>query len=95
MSFYVDVFKTLQKRKIELLKFFLKIDNAKKTYSNRTRLNNASFLKTEFFRILQFLLFKFSYLIHHDNKRQTIVDFDVNKKFELNVMIYHVKSFAN
>ena len=95
MSFYADVFKALQKRKIELLKFFLKVDNAKKAYSNRTRLDNASFLKIEFFRILQFLLFKFSYLVHHDSKRQTFVDLDVNKKFELDVMIYHVKSFAN
>ena len=88
VSFYVDVFKTLQKRKIDLLIFFFKVDNVKKTYSNRIRLNNASFLKIEFFRILQFLLFKFSYLIYHDNKQQTFVDFDVNKKFELNVMIY-------
>ena len=95
MSFYVDVFKILQKRKIELLKFFLKIDNVKKTYSSRIRLDNSSFVKIEFFRILQSLLFKSSYLIHHDNKRQTFVDFDVNKKFELNVIIYHVKSFAN
>ena len=95
VSFYVDVFKVLQKRKIELLKSFLKIENVKKTYSNRIRLNNASFLKIEFFRILQFLLFKLSYLIHHNSKRQTFVDFDVNKKFELNAIIYHVKSFAN
>ena len=95
VSFYADVFKILQKRKIELLKSFFKIDNAKKTYSSRTRLDNASSLKIEFFRILQFLLFKLSYLIYHDSKRQTFVDFDVNKKFELNAMIYHVKSFAN
>ena len=95
VSFYADVFKTLQKRKTELLKFFLKIDNVRKTYSNRIRLNNVSFLKIEFFRMLQFLLFKFSYLVHHDSQRQTFVDLDVNKKFELNVMIYHVKSFAN
>ena len=95
VSFYVDVFKTLQKRKIELLKFFLKIDNVRKTYSSRIRLENASSLKIEFFRIFQFLLFKFSYLVHHDSKRQTFVDFDVNKKFELDVIIYHVKSFAN
>ena len=95
VSFYVDVFKTLQKRKTELLKSFLKTDNARKTYSSRTRLENASSLKIEFFRILQFLLFKLSYLVHHDSKRQTFVDLDVSKKFELDVMIYHVKSFAN
>ena len=52
VSFYVDVFKILQKRKIELLKSFLKVDNVKKTYSSRTRFDNSSFLKIKFFRIL-------------------------------------------
>ena len=52
VSFYVDVFKTLQKRKTKLLKSFLKVVNAKKTYSSRTRLENALSLKIEFFRIL-------------------------------------------
>ena len=78
-----------------MLKSSFKFDNVRKTYSNRIRFDNASSLKIEFFRILQSLLFKSSYLIHHDNQRQTFVDFDVNKKFELNVIIYHVKSFAN
>ena len=41
--FYVDIFKSLQKRKTKLLKFFFKIDNIRKTFSTRTRLNNFIF----------------------------------------------------
>ena len=93
--FYVDIFKSLQKRKTKLLKFFFKIDNARKTFSTRTRLNNSIFLKLKFFRLFQSLLFKSFYLIHHDFKRQLFVDFDVNKKFELKIMMYHIKFDSN
>ena len=95
ISFYVDIFKSLQKRKTKLLKSFSKIENARKTYSARTRLKNSTSFEFEFFRLLQSLLSKSFYLIHHDFKRQMFIDFDVSKKFELNVMIYYVKIDSN
>ena len=93
--FYVDIFKSLQKRKTKLLKFFFKIDNVRKTFSTRTRLNNSISLKLKFFRLLQSLLFKSFYLIHHDFRRQLFIDFDVNKEFELKIMMYHIKFDSN
>ena len=86
------MFKFLQIKKTKLLKFFLKIDNVKKTYSSRTRLNNLISSKMNFFRNFQALLSKSSYLIHHDSKRQIFIDFDINKKFDFDVIIYHLKS---
>ena len=95
ISFYVDIFKSLQKRKTKLLKLFFRIDNIRKTFSARTRLNNSTFLKLKFFRLFQSLLFKSFYLIHHDFKRQLFIDFDVNKEFESKIMMYHIKFDSN
>ena len=66
MFFYVNVFKTLQIKKIELLKIFLLFDNVRKTFFNRIKINNFTFLKIELFRILQFLFFQSSYLIYYN-----------------------------
>ena len=38
--FYVDVIKSLQVKKIELFKSVLIVDNARKFYASRIRLNN-------------------------------------------------------
>ena len=93
--YYVDVFKALQTRKIELLKSFFVTDNARKTFANRTRIDNFTSLKIEFFRILQSLLSQSLYLIHHDSKRQLFVDLNVSKEFDFDVVIYHVKFIVN
>ena len=91
MLFYVDVFKSLQVKKIELLKSTFIVNNARKFYANRTRLNNSTFLKKKAFKIFQSLFFESNYLIHHDFSRQLFVDLNFNKKFEINVFVYHVK----
>ena len=93
--YYADVFKVLQIKKIELLKFFSVVDNARKTFASRTKIDNFTALKIEFFRILQSLLSQSSYLIHHDSKRQLFVDLNVNKKFDFDVVIYHIKLIVN
>ena len=77
-----------------MLKFFLVFDNARKTFFNRIKINNSTSLKLKFFRTLQSLFFESSYLIHHDRHRQLFVDLNVNKKFDFDAMIYHVKFFA-
>ena len=94
VSHYVDVIKFLQLKKTKLLKFFFKIDNVKKIYSSRIRLNNSILLKIKSFRNFQTLLSKSFYLIYHDSKQQTFIDFDISKKFDFDVIIYYLKSIT-
>ena len=89
--FYADVFKSLQVKKIELFKSTLIVDNVRKFYASRIRLNNSTSLKKKVFKIFQFLLFELSYFIHHDFSRQLFVDLNFSKKFEINAFVYYVK----
>ena len=41
--------------------------------------------------MLQFLLFAFTYLIYYNLQQQTFVNFNTNKKFDINVVVYHIK----
>ena len=91
---YVDIFKSLQDRKIELLRFDSIVDEARRTYVAKTRVRNSTKKKTAFV-ILQSLFFKFSFLIHFDIKRQLFIKLNVNKKFDFEVMMYHVKTIWN
>ena len=43
------------------------------------------------FDVLQNILTKFFYLIHSNTKKQLFLDFDVNKKFDFDVILYYVK----
>ena len=52
--FYVDVFKSFQIKKIELFKLIFIVDNARKFYANRTRLNNSTSLKKKFSKFFNF-----------------------------------------
>ena len=89
--FYVDVFKSLQVKKIELFKSTLIVDNVRKFYASRIRLNNSTLLKKKVFKIFQFLFFELNYFIHYNSSRQLFVDLNFNKKFEINAFVYHVK----
>ena len=91
VSFYADVFKFLQKRKTILLKSTSKKNNARKTFANRIKIENRTSKKIISYKMLQSLLFAFIYLTHHDSRRQTFVNFDTNKKFDINAVVYHVK----
>ena len=91
ISFYVDVFKFLQKRKIILLKFALKKENVKKIFVNRIKIDNFISKELISYETLQFLFSKFIYFTHHDSKRQIYVNLNVNKKFDIDVIVYHVK----
>ena len=65
VSFYVDVFKSLQKRKIILLKSALKKESAKKIFVNRTKIDNSISRERTSYEILQSLLSKLFYFTHH------------------------------
>ena len=91
VSFYVDVFKPLQKRKTILLKSALKKESAKKTFVSRIKIDNSISRERVSYEILQSLLSKFSYFIHHDPKRQIYVNLNASKEFDIDVVVYHVK----
>ena len=66
-------------------------DNARKTYFRKIKVKY--FIEKEFaaFKALQALLFKSSFFIHINFKRQLYVDLNVSKEFDFDVMIYYVK----
>ena len=89
--FYVDINKFLQKRKIALLKHDFVVDNAKRAYAFKTRLNKLFQLERVSFNILQNILSKSFYLIHSNSKRQLFIDLNVSKEFDFEIMLYYVK----
>ena len=91
ISFYVDISKFLQKRKIVMFRHDFSIDNVCQIYAFKTRLNKSFELKINFFKILQDLLLKFSYLMHSNSNRRLFIDLNVSKKFDFDVMLYYVK----
>ena len=89
---YVEMFKSFQKLKIELLHDEFVIDNVRKIYSRNIKIKNFIIEKLVFFQTLQFLLIKSFYLVHSNFRKKLYVDLDANKKFELIDIIYHVKN---
>ena len=88
---YANIFKSLQKRKTKFFKKNFVAENVRKTYFRKIKIKY--FIEKEFaaFNALQTLLFKSSFFIHVNFKRQLYVNFNINKKFDFDVMIYHVK----
>ena len=93
ISHYVDVFKSFQNRKIEFFRNEFVVENARRIYFNKTRFQHFTKQKLTLFDALQEILTKFFYLIHSNTKKQLFIDFDVNKKFDFDVMLYYVKIF--
>ena len=95
VSWYVEVAKSLQILKIELLHDESIVDNVRKIYSRNIKIKNSTVEKLTFFQILQLLLVKLFYLIHSNFTKKLFVNLDFSKKFELIDIIYHVKNIAN
>ena len=89
---YAEMFKSLQKLKIELFHDESVADNVKKVYFRNIRIKNSIIEKLIFFQTLQSLLTKLFYLVHSNSRRKLYVNFDSSKKFELTDMMYHVKN---
>ena len=94
ISIYIDIIKSFQQFKNNLLRDEFIIKSKKKSFSRKTRLINSTSKKLIFFEILQILLSKSFYLIHSNNNKKLYANLDINKKFNLNVITYHVKSFV-
>ena len=91
ITHYINIFKSLQNKKIELLRYESIVKNAQRVYFFKTRVQNFIKKKLVFFRFFQQLLFQSSFLIYVNIKRQLFINFDVNKKFDIEVMLYYVK----
>ncbi len=91
--FFVDVFKSLQKLKINLLKNFSK-ENRRKKFINRTKIIFIDKEMTSFL-LLQENYTKIILLIHFDKNKWLWIDLDESKKFEFEVVVFHViKEFS-
>ena len=89
--FYVDISASLQQRKIEFQRHKLNVDNARRVFVNKTRIDRFIEKKLIFFKAIQKVLFKSFYLIHTNSNRQFYIDLNVNKKFDINAMFYYIK----
>ena len=91
ISHYAGIFKSFQERKTKLLQNEFITDNARKIYSKKIKIKYFIEKKLAAFKALQILLFKSSFFIYINLRRQLYIDLNVSKKFDFNVMIYHVK----
>ena len=71
------------------------VDNVKRIHFVKIKFFDLTNQEIISFETLQALLFKFSSLIHAFSKRRIFVNLDASKKFDFDVMIYHVKIFVN
>ena len=91
ISHYASIFKSFQNRKIEFFRNKLVVENARRIYFNKICFQYFTKQKLISFDVLQNILTKFFYLIHSNTKKQLFFDFDVNKKFDFDVMLYYMK----
>ena len=95
VSFYADIVKSLQKLKTNFLNSEFIVDNTRKIYFKRIKIQHFIDRERLFFQILQILLFKFSYLVYANLKRRFYIDLNVSKEFDFNVMMYYIKFEIN
>ena len=65
--------------------------NVRRTYVIKTRLKNFTKQKIAFFEVIQKVLFKFFYFVYADSNCQLYINLNINKKFDISVMLYYVK----
>ncbi len=88
---YVEISQSLQNRKTLFLKFFSFVESIKRKFSFFTRIMNLTSAEKQAYDVIQFALFKSRHLTHSNIKKQLYENIDVSKKFDIEVMIYHVK----
>ncbi len=92
ISDYFSIFQSLQNQKTLLLKRSSIVESIRRKFVTIIRFLNSTSIEIFVFNFIQKTLFKSRYLIHVDLKKQLYEDIDVNKKFEIDVMIYHVEN---
>lgn len=91
---YIKMIKSLQIRKISLLRKFSQFDNVRRFYFFKSIFANSILKKRETFNTLQKKNSKTQYFVHYDSKRQLYINVDFSKKSNMKVMIYYTKNFT-
>ena len=90
---YVQKIEFFQRRKINL--FRASSNNKKhqrKIYNQRTILIQSNSKKFVAYEILQIVFSNFIFFIHFDRKRFLFINMNVFKKYNFDIIIYHVKN---
>ena len=87
---YATKFKSLQERKILLLKDSFKSDNARKSFFSRIKIIKLTKFEIKSVQSIQKTFFKSIFLIHFNAKRQLYVDLNFSKEEKIDAMMYHV-----
>ena len=74
-----------------MLRHELIINNTRCAYFLKTQLKNFIKTKLKFFRFFQNFLFKLLFLIYVNIKRLLFINLNINKKFDIEIMLYYVK----
>ena len=92
VPYYAQKAAPLQRRKTRLLKPSPTKGSARKSYSNRTILDDPTAAEIDAFEQLQEAFSRTTYLVHFDRQRRLFIDVDASKERGFGVMIYHVKN---
>ena len=95
---YVQFAQSLQTRKTTLIKTLLidkSFDSIRKKHSSRLTLKNSNDEKYQTFYKLQNVFVNSIFLVYFDSNRRFYIDFDVSKRWDFVVMIYHIVENLN
>jgi hypothetical protein len=91
VSWYAQIFLSLQERKILLFKNDLVKSKSRRTFAKRISLNQLIEAKQRFYEHLQHVFSDKKFLHHVNNARKLFVDVNIFKKKNIEAMIFHVK----
>ena len=89
--YYAQKTVVFQRRKTRLFRDALNKKRTRKVHSTRILINSFISEKINSFNQLQEFFIRINFFVHFDKSRILFIDFDVSKKRDWNVMIYHVK----
>ena len=88
--YYAQKTIVFQRRKTRLLRDALNKKRTRKIHSTRILINSFISKKNSFNQLQNFFI-RINFLVHFNKSRILFIDFDVNKKRDWDVMMYHVK----
>ena len=89
--YYVQMAKSLQKRKILLLKKKFTKENPRKQYVKKTYLKNSTNNEIKTYNHFQTIFSKFNFFIHFSIRRFFFIDVNVSKQWKFENMMFHVR----
>ena len=87
---YVKKTKSLQNRKINLLKDSSKSDNARKSFATKMKFSKSTIEKVKSFNNIQQHFLKSDFLIHFNFNKKLYIDLNISDK-NIEAIVYHLK----